>query len=332
MLHKLDHVPAGLLDLAATELHQVLPGPILMHLTGRNTRPMFVSVLLHGNEHTGWEALRKVLARYQTRMLPRAMSIFIGNVSAAQANMRFIEGQQDFNRIWGTSDESPAPLMQEIIQEMQTKQPFISIDIHNNTGKNPHYACVNVIDDQFLYLAHLFSRTMVYFVKPEGVQSMAFSKLCPAVTVECGLSGDEAGTQHVMEFIDGCMHLSEFPSRPFDRSAVDVYHTVGICKIPVENSVGFDEPDCDLSFAAEVEYWNFRELPIGTVLAHLKPGTDKAVIITDEAGVDVTHKFMTIEDNKLVTTAPCIPAMITKDLNAIRKDCFCYVMEAYPLA
>lgn len=332
MLRQLNYLPDGLLHLPATELYQALAGPTLIHLPGRQPQPMFVSVLSHGNEHTGWEALRQVLLKYEDKVLPRALSVFIGNVKAAKHNLRFLDGQHDFNRVWGTSAEPPAPLMQQVIDVMRKREVFLSVDIHNNTGKNPHYACVNVLDDRFLYLAHLFSRTLVYFIRPEGVQSMAFAKFCPAVTVESGLSGEEAGTRHVMEFIEACLHLSDFPQRPFDPREVNVFHTVGICKIPAENSVGFGEPQCDVNFHPEVEYWNFRELGAGAPLAELSESVSQPVVVLDEEGQDVTEQFFAVRDGHLVAAQPCIPAMITRDLNAIRKDCFCYLMEEYPLA
>ncbi len=331
LLKQCNEIPAGLLTLRADELHQVLDGPTPIHLPGRRQPAMFVSVLLHGNEHTSWDALRTILTKYQNQELPRAMSIFIGNVPAAQQNMRFLDGQLDFNRIWGGTTEKPQPLMQQVITEMRERGVFLSIDVHNNTGKNPHYACINRIDDRFLYLAHLFSRTIVYFVKPEGVQSMAFAQFCPAVTVECGLSGDRAGTQHVTEFIDACLHLAEFPERPFNRQEVNVFHTIAICKVSEQASVGFGEEGVDLNFDAEIEYWNFRELEKNSVIAQTPHVDELPLRVESEQGGNVSHVFFDLVDNQVKTKMNCIPAMITRDINAIRKDCFCYLMERYPL-
>jgi hypothetical protein len=47
-LTELDHLPGGLLERPASALHQQLDGPTLIHLEGRNKRPLFVSVLQHG--------------------------------------------------------------------------------------------------------------------------------------------------------------------------------------------------------------------------------------------------------------------------------------------
>ncbi|MDH5594883.1 MAG: peptidase M14, partial [Gammaproteobacteria bacterium] len=75
MLTILDHIPENLLELHATQLHEALSGPTLIHFEGRQTRPVFVSVLLHGNEDTGWEAIKALLNKYKGNPLPRSLSI-----------------------------------------------------------------------------------------------------------------------------------------------------------------------------------------------------------------------------------------------------------------
>ncbi|NIQ15208.1 MAG: peptidase M14, partial [Candidatus Dadabacteria bacterium] len=95
----IESIPEGLLSLPAPELHNCLNGPTLIHLSGKKEPAVFVSVLLHGNEHTGWEVIKNIL-NYSGNKLPRSMSIFIGNIKAARYNKRFLEGQPDFNRIW----------------------------------------------------------------------------------------------------------------------------------------------------------------------------------------------------------------------------------------
>ena len=73
MLTQYDALPPGLLDLPASRLGEVLLGPALIHLPGRRTSPLFASVLLHGNEDTGWQAAQSVLKKYATTELPRAL-------------------------------------------------------------------------------------------------------------------------------------------------------------------------------------------------------------------------------------------------------------------
>ena len=53
MLTTLHEVPEGFLDIEANCLHELFDGPTLIHLQGRRPEPVFVSVLLHGNENSG---------------------------------------------------------------------------------------------------------------------------------------------------------------------------------------------------------------------------------------------------------------------------------------
>src|SRR6516165_8242818 len=62
-----DHFSDTLLDAPAGELWRYLRGPSLFRLPGRRIAPLFVSVLLHGNEDTGWRAIQAVLRRKRPR-------------------------------------------------------------------------------------------------------------------------------------------------------------------------------------------------------------------------------------------------------------------------
>jgi succinylglutamate desuccinylase len=142
MLTVLDTLPERFLDTPARELHRLLAGPTLIHLPGRRQPPLFISVLLHGNEDSGVVALQSVLRAYGQRLLPRALSILIGNVAAAREGLRRLDDQPDYNRVWPGSDahaETPEhAAMQQVHCLMQARGVFASIDIHNNTGLNPH--------------------------------------------------------------------------------------------------------------------------------------------------------------------------------------------------
>ncbi len=91
MLQELDYLPAGLLGLEAEQLAGYLTGPTLIHLSGRQSAPLFVSVLMHGNETVGWDAMKRLLGRYAGgKQLPRALSLFIGNIQAAARGLRSV--------------------------------------------------------------------------------------------------------------------------------------------------------------------------------------------------------------------------------------------------
>jgi hypothetical protein len=333
-LRELDHVPDGLLQLNSADLAAYLDGPTLLHLPGDREPPLFVTVLMHGNEPVGWDAVRLLLQGYLERYgrirLPRAMSLFIGNVHAAAANARHLPDQPDFNRVWPGSDEPPSAahaLMAEVVARMQRRQPFASIDLHNNTGANPHYACVNRIDNRFLHLARLFARTVVYFVRPRGVQSQAMAQLCPSVTLECGRVGERHGVDHAREFIDACLHLSALPEHALPPQDIDLFHTVAQVTVPDDVSFGFPPHDAQLLLSPELERFNFRELLAGTSFGRLQHGG--RVEVRDEYGRDVTERFFTVADDELTLRQPAMPSMLTTDAIVIRQDCLCYLMERY---
>lgn len=335
-LRELQALPAGLLDLPPRALHEVLGGPTLIHLAGQREPALFVSVLLHGNETTGWEALRTWLRDYQPgggdKPLPRSLSLFIGNTEAAARGLRRLDGQPDFNRIWPGGDETDSPegrLIGQVVQAMAARGVFASVDVHNNTGLNPHYACINRIDTAFLHLAALFGRTVIYFVTPRGVQSMAMSALCPAVTLECGKVGQTHGIDHTVGFLDACLHLAEFPERPVADHDVDLYHTVAVAKMAPDVSFGFGDAGAEVDFLTDLDQLNFRELPAATVIAHLRDGGRPPLVVRDEQGHDVTDRYFECADGQLRTRGRLMPSMLTLDERVIRQDCLCYIMERY---
>jgi hypothetical protein len=332
MLQTYDQLPKGLLERDATRLHEVLSGPTLIHLAGQKPETLFVSVLLHGNESTGWEAARQLLNKYNHKTLPRSLCLFIGNVVAARQGQRHLADQPDYNRIWKNDGDSPEYRMaQQVIQEVSKLNLFAAVDIHNNTGKNPHYACINRLDQSYLHLATLFGRTVVYFIKPDTVMSMAMAPLCPAVTVECGQPGMPQGVVHVLDYLDACLHLSEFPVHPVTPHDLDLFHTVATVNVSPELNVGFGNDNDDISLLPDIDRFNFNELPAGTAFGQVRSPGMQPFTVRDEQNRDVTARFFEINGHWIQTRAPVMPSMLTLDLEIIKQDCFCYLMERFPL-
>lgn len=332
MLTRLDTLPRGFLETPARDLHRLLDGPALIHLPGRSTPELFISVLLHGNEDTGLVALQQVLRGYAGRVLPRAVAMLIGNVVAAREGLRRLDHQPDYNRVWpGTELHAHTPehaAMSEVRDIMAARGMFASIDIHNNTGLNPHYSVVSYVDPQHLHLALLFSRTVVWFRGVTGSQAAAFSPLCPSVAVECGKPGNPANESQAANFIDACLHLAAFPDHGVNEHDIDLYHTVATVKVPADVSFGFADAHADLNFDPQLDHMNFRRLDAGTLFAHTRHPAPLEV--RNEAGHEVSAAFFTITDGALRLRRSAVPAMLTLDARAVRQDCLCYLMERVP--
>ncbi|ROR34676.1 M14 family metallopeptidase [Inmirania thermothiophila] len=333
MLRVLEGLPEGFLAADARTLHRVLPGPALIHLRGRREPPLFVSLLLHGNEPVGLEAVQRLLAA--GRELPRALTLFVGNVEAARAGVRRLPGQPDYNRVWPGSELPPAPehaMMAEVVARMRERGVFASVDLHNNTGLNPHYACVNRLEPAFLHLAVLFSRTVVWFLRPRGVQSAAFAPLCPSVTLECGRVGEARGAAHACAFLEACLRMDHLPAHPVPGHDIDLFHTVAVVRVAEGVPLGLGRGGPGLRLAPDLDRLNFRELPPGTVLGWVEGCGARCLEVHDEAGRDVARRYFEVTDGALRTRVPLMPSMLTLDTEVVRQDCLCYLMERVPAA
>jgi succinylglutamate desuccinylase len=327
----LDHLPGGLLDLPATELHRHLDGPTLIHLPGRRPRPLFVSVLQHGNEVSGWEAVRRLLkGRYARDPLPRSLILLISNVRAAARGQRHLVDQPDFNRCWPGTAGNPTiwhRLFADITAHVRKLEPFASIDIHNNTGQNPHYAAVNRIEARRLQLAALFSRTVVYFTEPRGVQSMAFGEFCPAVTLECGLAGAVDGADHALAYLETVLNLEQLPEHFPAPENLELFRMMATVTIDEDTDFGFGPEAGDLRLPPDLDRLNFNEMPPGTRLGQGVNGNGIPLRALGHNGEDLTPRFFDQQDGQIITTRPLMPAMLTTDADIIRQDCLCYLME-----
>lgn len=329
-LHIVEGFPEHLLDTAAGDLWLHLKGPTLFRIAGRDQPPLFVTVLLHGNEHTGWQAVQTVLKHHRGRLLPRPLLLFVGNIEASKANVRTLPTQTDYNRTWpGTlfPDAREAAVMREVLAHVRTEAPFASIDIHNNTGNNPHYACVNRLADPYLHLARLFSRTVVYFERPLGVQSAALTPICPAVTVECGRVGGNAGVEHAAEFVDAALAMSHLPDHPVPDGDLDLMQTHAIIKVPPAASFSFDGSDADFRLRADLDHLNFSELDPGTSFGTLGGSGAAHLDVQPGGDTDALQAYFSYDGREIRLACSAIPAMLTLDPRAVRLDCLGYLMH-----
>jgi len=334
LLAILDQLPDGFLGASPATLHEVLPSPTLIELPGQREDWLFVSALLHGNENTGLKAVQNVLRAWHGHPLPRGLAVFVGNPAAARLGVRHLPGQPDYNRVWPGAPESGSPeqaMVRAVVERMRGRRLFASVDIHNSTGLNPHYACVTRLGHDFLHLAALFSRTVVHYTRPLGVQTAAFSALCPTVTIECGKAGKAASEKHASDFLDACLRLRRFPARDIEPRELDLYHSVATVTVAPDTRFSFDGDEADLMFVPDLDHMNFRERPPGTPWASVGEQGLACLRVTDERGREVREEFFELRDRRLVTRRAAIPALLTRDAHVIRQDCLCYLMERLAL-
>lgn len=313
----------GLWTVPASSLAQVLDGPTLIHIPGERQPELFVSVLLHGDEVSGWDAVRSLLAS-QPPPLPRAITLLIGNVNAAAHGLRHMPNEPDFNRIWKPGGGSEHPFAQQVLSVAQERGVFAAVDVHNNSGANPHYCVLTDDDSTTLALAELFSPRAVFTRAPDTVSTLAFSRFAPALTIECGQPDDPASAERARQFLNRLLELTELPAAP--TSELDLYRSD--VRVLVDERVSFAFGGSDtLELRPELEHDNFRCLRAGTSIARLRDPVDRPLRAINGAMHDVTDRYFATEGNAIVLRQDVIPAMYTTNPDIVRQDCLCYFME-----
>ena len=333
--HCFDSIPEGFLDAPAKEMYRILPGPSLISVTGAAEPPLFIATLLHGNEPTGLEAIQRLLKKYrkEERPLPRRLLLFIGNIAAAKENQRRFSGQPDYNRIWRGGDAIEHAMAQEVLARVREQKVMACIDIHNTTGRNPHYACINRLDPPFIHLARLFSPTLVYFTRPGEVLSNALSEDCPSITIESGQPGDAYGVQHAFEFLEKCLNLKSVPDFAVHEEELYIYHSIARILVPQNSRIGFNHSGdgLDFSFLDDIDGNNFCELSENALLGwRYNPALKLAVL--DENDCDVEEKYIQYQDREIRLKRPVVPSMFTTNERIVHQDCLGYLMERFSLA
>ena len=333
-LHIIDGIPDDLLEMSTADLHQILPGPTLLRIPGKKEPPFFICTLLHGDEPTGFLAVQQLLKRYtqQKKPLPRSIWLFLGNTTAARNQVRFLPDQPDFNRIWKGGTLPEHRVVEQLLALLESNKPFAGVDIHNTSGKNPHYACVNKLDRAFINLGNLFSPMIVYFTRPEEVISRALADLCPAITVESGQANDPFGVDHVLDFLEQCLLLETISENTNGTTDPRVYHSIARIEIPDGCRIGFGEScrDTDFNFIENLESMNFVEQAENTLIGwRCNPGLK--LMVVDEQGKDVSEGFISYENGEIRLMRSVVPSMLTTFAPNILGDCLGYLMQRYAL-
>ena len=332
-----DGLPEALLRLEPLELLRALDRPTLIRIPGSGEQPpRAVSTLLHGDESTGLEALVRILRR--GRRYPFDLYVVLGNVRAALANggfaHRFLDHQEDFNRVWGLRE--PTTQMRRaadgILGELEAAGLEALVDVHNNTGNNPFYAIVTRRRPETLNLATLFTTTILRWDFRAHTLMEELQDTCATIAVECGLPGRPESLAFA---VDGLRRYLGAPPLPTDGIVRDFDLLGGLRKVIVRPEVAFTfggelGEDVDFVVAADADVHNFVEVPAGHVLGRVHPGAAMPVRAADADGEDVTDEHFSVVDGAVVTTSPMTPVMMTRTVEAARKDCLFYVSTELP--
>ncbi|MCK4975139.1 MAG: succinylglutamate desuccinylase/aspartoacylase family protein [Sulfurimonas sp.] len=337
-LNVLYEMPNSFLEVSHRDIKKVFDKPTLIHLSGKKSSALFVSILLHGNEYSGLEIMQDILKKYKTTngyKLPRDLWIFVGNVDAAELGLRLLDSQVDFNRAWpGTpdADNDTASLIQEVIDTISKEELFAAVDLHNNTGQNPPYGCISNVNEQNKYLCTLFNHIAMVFKMPKGVSTMAFDNICPAITLECSTPGNIPAKEKAFALVDALMHMDHFPQKQVAEHDLQLVQNSATVKINEDVTFCFEEDihsdeETDVVVVKNFDHHNFTDLEKGEVFAFTK--VQKPFIVTSPEGEDITDMILQNDNGAISLKYALMPAMISMDKKIVLQDCLCYLLEDY---
>ncbi len=330
MLARIDGFPQRLLGLEPNELHECLDGPALIHLDGHADTAVFVCVLQHGNEDTGWRAVQRLLSAYTGGRLPRPLWLFIANPQAARYGVRTLAGRPDLNRCWPGTELAGYPeidTLARVVDTVSATPLFASVDLHNTTGESPPHVGLNRVSPTFLGLARMYARLAIHFERPLGAQSQAFAPLCPAVTLECGRAGDAGAIEHTRAFLDRLLQRDELADEPSAGADLALYQSVArVCIHPWVRLAFAMEGDADLRLDPAIDRLNFQELAAGTDFG-LCPTGRWPVYALDPSGHDVTASYFELDQGTLRLRRRVMPTLLSPDARIVREDCLCQLTE-----
>ena len=336
-----DGLPEQLLRAGDLELLRALERPTLIRVPGSGTQaPRVISALLHGDEVTGLQAVLRILRRRRAYLFD--LYVLLGNVPAALAGdgfaHRYLDDQEDFNRVWDV-EQVDTPLRAaaaDILARLRAARPEALVDVHNNTGDNPFYAIITRRRPEVVNLATLCTTTLLSWDFGAHTLMEALEDECAAIAVECGLPGRPESLAFAVDALR--RYLGE-PPLATDRVARDHDLLGNLRKVVVAEDVrlrfgGQPGPDADLVLDADADVHNFVELPAGHRLGRVRLGTSASehppampLRATDTSGADVTDEVLSIEGDALITRVTATPVMMTRTVEAARKDCVFYLAD-----
>lgn len=301
-------LPVSLADVPAAALADELGGPTLFDLRKPNQPPLFVSVLLHGNEVSGWDAVRALF----TQVAHASTLLFLGNLEAAAHGVRALPGRADFNRVWGQGDSPEAAVAAEVTAYVEAARPRMALDIHNTTGENPPYSAICRSDPETLAFAGAFSTRALLATQPHGFQTRRFAQFCTAMTIEVGTPDDPTSTTRASAFLKILLANGAHPPTGGQLpESLSLFETVA--RVTLADGAVLD-PD--------MQRFNFRTAPAGTALT--RSGGLHATAADDS---DLGGEYFGTNNGLAVLKRPTMLAMYTGEEEAARRDCLCYFLE-----
>ncbi len=309
-----------------------LGGPTAVVIPGRDrSRCRGLVTLLHGNEPSSLIGLHAWLRQEPTPATD--VLVVIASVEAALHPPgfahRMLPGRRDLNRCFvASSDDIDGRVAAAIVAAIREHRCESVVDVHNNSGHNPPYGVITVIDADRAGLVALFADRCVHTEIALGTLLEATVDL-PTVSIECGRSGDPAADAVALAGIvryTGRERLDD----PKPTGTMMIYdRPIRVCVADgVELAFAEERVEgVDVTFTPDVDAHNFGLVPKGTLLGWVRDGAPYPFVATDSDGNDQTGTTFVIEGGELRAAREFVPIMMTTTPRIAKVDCLCYLVS-----
>jgi hypothetical protein len=314
--------------------------PTVVRLTGVDrARCRAVSTLVHGDEPSGFLALHAFLragARPATDVVATIAAVDAASAPPGFAH-RFLPTRRDLNRRFPVDAAPPPPPASVDVDDALARAVFdvfaarpleALVDLHNNSGRNPCYGLVPVVDAARLQVVALFGTALVMDAgRLPGTLTDALAARTVTATIECGQGGDARADETAR------VGLHAFLMRPrlFDGPppAFAVFAGNQPVRLAPDAVVAFGAAPvdgADLTLFPDVDRFNFTTMPPGTALGVVGGRGVFPLVVPTPDGGDAARALFAVRGDRLVTARDVTPVMMTTRLAAARGDCLCYVV------
>ncbi len=281
---------------------------------------LMISCLLHGDEPSGFHAALKKLSELQKGFsYGFNLLFFFGNVEAARESnfeKRFLDHQEDFNRIWATDKAKDA------LNYIFSKNIAANIDLHNTSGDNPMYCIAYSNDNKTVELANVISPILIFSEINTGTMDLILSRKFPSIVVECGQGSKEGSNKNAERCLDSFLDY-------FEGKEVVIYEEPTVItdykKVFVKPDVDFGFNGNSFTIRKDIEALNFNVLPQNGHVGGFS-GEDMPLSVISN-GKDTASKYFDVVGGKVVAKKDLLVSMATSKVDNIKKDCLFYISE-----
>lgn len=332
--------------------------PFVVRFPSRSNQlqPQLITTLLHGNETSGIEALRRLIANPPTPLYDTY--ILVASVHAASTEPTFfhrmLPNMPDLNRCFHpqkleqisatlTSDfdniatpadgydqySEPELLAFRIWRFINQLKPRWLIDMHNTSGASPAFTVVRHLSDEHAILCQQFSP----FIIRSSINMGALFELptpFPCITVECGGTGDELANQTAFTGIHRLMMAPLSDLQEDSEPAIILTDPIRL-EIKASSSITLTygnqaKNGADITLLEDIDRFNFASWEPGQSLGWATESGFSALTAVDEKGRERIDEILELKHSSLQCKTRLHLFMITNRVDIALSDCLLYAV------